>query len=120
MKYTAEEVREAAATNKHPIPLRVRDMLTDYADSIERAQAGVTDELMRSVNIQPASPAGVPEGWVMVPRDPTKAMLATYEHVRSGADWQENVFRLTKKQLARHKAAYMAMLTAAPSPGESA
>jgi hypothetical protein len=43
MNYTAEEVREAAATNEHPIPLRVRDMLTAYADSLERAQGGVTD-----------------------------------------------------------------------------
>jgi len=43
MKYTAEEVREVAATNEHPIPLRVRDMLTAYADSLERAQGGVTD-----------------------------------------------------------------------------
>jgi hypothetical protein len=34
MKYTAEEVREAAATNEHPIPLRVRDMLRAYAAAI--------------------------------------------------------------------------------------
>jgi hypothetical protein len=50
MKYTAEKVREAAATNEHPIPLRVRDMLTAYADSLERAQGGVTDGVVDVVH----------------------------------------------------------------------
>jgi hypothetical protein len=41
MKYTAEELREAAATNEHPIPLRVRAMLTAYAARIEADEGAV-------------------------------------------------------------------------------
>lgn len=63
----------------------------------------------------PASPAGVPDGMVLVPWEPEPVMLAIYEHIRSGSDWQAHVFRLTKRQLNRHRAAYKAMIAAAPS-----
>lgn len=56
----------------------------------------------------------VPFGMVLMPVDPTPEMLARYEHVRSGGDWQPNVFRLTKRQLARHRKAYAAMLPDPP------
>ena len=62
-----------------------------------------------------ASPAGVPDGMVLVPWEPTPVMLAIYEHIRSGSDWQAHVFRLTKRQLNRHRSAYKAMVAAAPS-----
>lgn len=69
MKYTVEEVREAAKTNEHPIPLRVRSMLDAYADSMERAQGGVTDE------------------WVLVPVEPTEAMQTAHHIYGDTSDW---------------------------------
>lgn len=48
-EWTVAEVRDAATTNEHPIPLRVRDMLTAYADDLDRRAEGVTDEVCRQV-----------------------------------------------------------------------
>lgn len=54
------------------------------------------------------------EGFVVVPREPTEAMLARFWNVATGQHpMDERHFGLTKRQLQRAKTAYWAMLTAA-------
>lgn len=102
MKYTAEEVQAIARRLHDDITvadgdaLMASDMLTDYADSLERA------------------PGGVPDGWVMVPREPTEAMLdaaMTREDDEPLTDWGKIV-------PAPHAEIYKAMLAAVPSAPE--
>ena len=62
----------------------------------------------------------VPEGFVLVPREPTPEMLGAFYRMATGADWCPSACNLTKRQLARARKAYAAMIDAAPrhEPGE--
>lgn len=60
-EWTVAEVRDAATTNEHPIPLRVRDMLTAYADDLDRRAEGVTDDVLIRMGRVIAQRAG--ESW---------------------------------------------------------
>lgn len=60
-EWTVAEVRDAAITNEHPIPLRVRDMLNAYADDLDRRAEGVTDDVLIRMGRVIAQRAG--ESW---------------------------------------------------------
>lgn len=63
-----------------------------------------------------APPPSVPEGWVMVPREPTPEMLEDFWLVANGQHPMDSRrIGLTKRQISRAKAAYRRMLAAAPS-----
>lgn len=72
-----------------------------------------------TIPIYTAQPPSVPEGWVLVPREPTPGMLEDFWMVANGQhpmDYRR--VGLTKRQMARAKAAYVRMLAAAPSAQE--
>ena len=51
--------------------------------------------------------------WALVPREPTPEMLGAFYRMATGADWCPSACNLTKRQLARARKAYAAMIDAA-------
>ena len=92
---------------------RLDKMLATYADEMPKQAYFEVDAVMRALAAQSAQAAAVPAGWVLVPREPTDAMIApwlTEEQLaggKSGGDLSPHAAVLRK---------YYIMLSAAPAP----
>lgn len=82
---------------------RARELIknTDHAIGL-----GIMKQLLRELIDAPEQASGVPDGWKLVPVEPTPEMM------RSGMNVPFN-------KAARHNAVYRAMLAAAPTPAEA-
>lgn len=76
------------------------------------------DAIMAAATRHPAPTAEGDWLYATVPYEPTPEMLTMFWHVcTGGSEWMAGPMPLTKKQLARAKLAYAAMLATAPARG---
>ena len=89
------------------IPTRVLNWLSDYADILDAEEGGYWPD-GSDAPIRDYTPAQVPDGWKLVPVEPTNEMIASASKL-SGETGMRNagVGRLLRRD-------YAAMLSAAP------
>lgn len=75
------------------------------------------DECEQALLAASPAPAAVPEGMVLVPREPTESMLREFWHVCNG-EGSVGPMALTKRQFARVRRAYWRLLAAASAPAQ--
>ena len=143
---TAEPVAQGEVADKHERELlsliderdRREEIIDCLCDAVlgqgrpEWSSAyGYDDALLEVQEAMFAQPRAVPDGWVLVPREPTEAMFMAGQNAHfqaeeecrtelSGEDYKL-ICRKDSMRARRNRAAhvYRAMLAAAPQPGES-
>jgi hypothetical protein len=95
----------------------IANPMTPSRDGVRayRPQFPLPDGEFVPVYLQAAQPRAVPDGWVLVPREPTPEMLDSALRIHGDGAFFAKAPSLVSALIKIHKA----MLAAAPSPGES-